>query len=185
MPQCGSSALISTQAPAFLPTIRTNVKPREEGKEGLRITRKMVLVMLTLGGLWVMLRSTFEEFGNTTVKFILNTSKWWPQESETIRNSRLMFILEKGTPRPSASLPDFCSRACENWFAYLEPVPAALTWHPEAGGTAEQASSLVRILEQMNHPHVDNGAIKLLLVLVSSSVEKRQNCIVKNYRSPK
>lgn len=65
-------------------------------------------------------------------------------------------------------------------------MPAApLTCHPEAGGTAEQASSLVKIIEQMNHPHVGNGAIKLLLVLVSSSVEKQQNSIVKNYRSPK
>lgn len=35
----------------------------------------------------------------------------------------------------------------------------------------------------MNHPHVDNGIVKLLSALVSSLVEKQQNCTVKNYRS--
>lgn len=31
----------------------------------------------------------------------------------------------------------------------------------------------VRVIQQMNHPHVDNGVVKLLPALVSSLVERQ------------
>lgn len=101
--------------------------------------------------------------------------KLWYQLSKTIHNSKFLFILEK------------CIQGIQHhglilFLGVLKLVCIPLTYiirmlpcYSGAGWTSELVGSLNRIIEQMNHPRVDNGGIKLLLGLVSSLGEKHQN----------
>ena len=57
----------------------------------------------------------------------------------------------------------------------LAPNSRQLAHGPGAGWTREQGGRQpeVKIIQQMNHPHVDNGVVKLLPDLVSSLVENQ------------
>lgn len=116
--------------------------------------------------------------------------KLWYQLSKTIRNSKLLFILEKyiqGTQRRGLTLfPGVLKLVCIPLACLISRMS---TCSPGAGWTSEQSGSLNGIIKQMNHPCVNNGGIKLLIGLVSSLVEKHQNLKkkkkFKNYRSLK